>query len=78
MVRVIKELMIWAWAIILKWFLCIIKYALDNRIGDIHAQTWPANIKIIELMKNCGIKECNYEESFRIVRGELYAGLTFN
>lgn len=54
-----------------------IKYALDNGIEDIYTQTWSGNIRVIGLMKKLGFRECNREEGFRIVRGELHDALTF-
>lgn len=54
-----------------------IKYALDNGIEEIYTQTWSGNIRVIGLMNKLGFEECNREEGFRIVRGNLYDGLTF-
>lgn len=54
-----------------------IKYLLDNGIEEIYTQTWSGNIRVIGLMEKLGFVECNREKDFRLVRGELYDGLTF-
>ena len=54
-----------------------IKYALDSGIEDIYTQTWSGNTRVIGLMKKLGFEECHREEGIRMVRGELYDGLTF-
>ncbi len=54
-----------------------IKYLLDNGTKDIYTQTWSGNIRVIGLIKKLGFEGCYREESFRIVRGVLYDGLTF-
>lgn len=54
-----------------------IDYLLSNGIGDIYTQTWSGNERVLGLMKKLGFEECNREHGFRIVRGQLYDGLTF-
>lgn len=54
-----------------------IQYLLRNGIGDIYTQTWSGNERVIGLIKKIGFEECNREYEFRIVRGQLYDGLTF-
>jgi RimJ/RimL family protein N-acetyltransferase len=54
-----------------------IQYLLSNGVGDIYTQTWSGNERVLGLMEKIGFEECNREYGFRIVRGQLYDGLTF-
>lgn len=55
----------------------LIQYLLNNGIDEIYTQTWSGNNRVIGLMEKFGFEECNREYKIRIVRGQLYDGLTY-
>lgn len=57
------------------WYLYI-NYLMENGIEDIYTQTWSGNFRVLGLMHKLGFVELNREKDARIVRGELYDGLT--
>ena len=54
-----------------------IEYLLSNGVKDIYTQTWSGNVRVIGLMNKLGFEECNRVKGYRMIRGQLYDGLTF-
>ncbi len=55
----------------------LIDYLISKGIKDIYTQTWSGNLRVIGLATKIGFEECDCIVNKRIVRGDLYDGLTF-
>jgi len=54
-----------------------IRYCIEEGYSDLYTQTWSGNVRMIGLANKLGFSECRRKNGFRVVRGEIYDGLTF-
>lgn len=53
-----------------------IRYFLDNGKEELYLQTWSGNFRMLRCAEKLGFTECNRSVGLRLVRGEVYDGLT--
>lgn len=54
-----------------------LKYCIKDGYSDLYTQTWSGNERMIALARKLGFRECCRKKELRVVRGEIYDGLTF-
>ncbi|MBP3700952.1 MAG: GNAT family N-acetyltransferase [Lachnospiraceae bacterium] len=55
-------------------FIC---YLLEHGEENIYTQTWSGNTRMIHVAEKMGFEECHRKVGKRLVRGQVYDGLTF-
>ncbi|MCF6465343.1 GNAT family N-acetyltransferase [Clostridium sp. Cult2] len=54
-----------------------INYFINHGINEIYTQTWSGNYRMVNLAKKIGFVECERSKNSRLIRGNMYDGLTF-